>query len=161
MERCVTLSGNPASDCDRKGGKMERTYIGLVHKDPDSDYGVSFPDLPGCITADSTIEAAREMAAEVLALHLEGMAAYGEYIPPPSSADAILAHEDAADAIALIVVEALPERTEAEAQAAFDAFMASEYGQQFMREISPGWTPPAAATATEAAAETPAPALAR
>ena len=30
---------------------MEQTYIGLVHKEPDSDYGVSFPDLPGCITA--------------------------------------------------------------------------------------------------------------
>lgn len=133
---------------------MERTYIGLVHKDPDSDYGVSFPDLPGCITADSTIEEAREMAAEALMLHLEGMAASGEYIPPPSSADAILAHMDAPDAIALIVVEALPERTEEEAQAAFDAFMASEYGQEFMREISPGWTPPA----VEIGAETPEPA---
>lgn len=116
---------------------MERTYMALVHKDPDSDYGVSFPDLPGCITAGSTLEEAREMARDVLMLHLEGMSDSGEYIPPPCSADAALRHEDAADAIALIVVEALPERTPEEAQAAYDAFMASEYGQEFMRETAP------------------------
>lgn len=116
---------------------MERTYPALVHKEPDSDYGVSFPDLPGCITAGSTLEEACEMAREVLSLHLEGMAAGGEFIPSPCSADAALAHEDASDAIALIVVEALPERTEEEAQAEFDAFMASEYGQEFMRETAP------------------------
>ena len=133
------MSGNPASDYAGNGGKMdktERTYIGLVHKDPDSDYGVSFPDLPGCITADSTLEAVKVMAAEALGLHLEGMTAYGEYIPPASSADAILAHEDASDAIAFIVVVGDPPRTEEEAQAAFDAFMASEYGQEFMRDIA-------------------------
>jgi hypothetical protein len=28
-----------------------RYYVGLLHKDADSDYGVSFPDFPGCITA--------------------------------------------------------------------------------------------------------------
>ena len=74
---------------------MGRTYTGLVHKDPDSDYGVSFPDLPGCITAGRTVEEAREMAAEALALHLEGLAEYGEEIPKPSSADTVLAHPDA------------------------------------------------------------------
>ena len=62
---------------------MEQTYIGLVHKEPDSDYGVSFPDLPGCITAGGTLEEAREMAAEALALHLEGMARSGMDIPAP------------------------------------------------------------------------------
>ena len=28
-----------------------REYIGLIHKDAGSDYGVSFPDFPGCVTA--------------------------------------------------------------------------------------------------------------
>ena len=115
---------------------MERTYPALVEKEPESDYCVFFPDLPGCVTAGSTFEEAREMAAEALMLHLEGMSAAGEYIPPPSSADAALAHEDAVYAIALIVVEALPERTEEEAQAAFDAFMASEDGQEYQRRIA-------------------------
>ena len=90
---------------------MWRTYISLVEKEPDSDYCVHFPDLPGCITAGRTLEEAREMAAEALALHLEGLAEDGDAIPTPSSADAILSHPDASDAMALIVVEALPART--------------------------------------------------
>ena len=109
---------------------MERTYIALVHKDLDSDYGVSFPDLPGCITVGSTLEEAHEMAREALALHLEGLGADGEAVPPPGSADQALAHEDAFDAIALIVVEALPERTEEEARAEFEAFLASDEYQE-------------------------------
>ncbi len=126
---------------------MERTYPALVHKDPESDYGVSFPDLPGCITAGTTFEEAREMAREALMLHLEGMAADGEYIPPPCSADAALAHEDAFDAIALIVVEALPERTEEEARAAFEAFLASDeyreiYGHPLTEDDLPYYEEP-------------------
>ena len=118
---------------------MERTYVGLVHKDPDSDYGVSFPDLPGCITVGSTISEAREMAADALMLYLETIAEDGEQIPSPGSADAALLHEDAYDAIALIVVEALPERTEEEAQAELEAFLASDeyhelYGQPLTEE---------------------------
>ena len=74
---------------------MGRSYAGLIHKDTDSDYGVSFPDLPGCITAGRTVEEAREMAAEALALHLETLEAYGEEIPKPSSAYTVLAHPDA------------------------------------------------------------------
>ena len=37
-------------------------YIAVVHKEPDSDYGVSFPDFPGCITAGKTIDAAKDLA---------------------------------------------------------------------------------------------------
>ena len=29
-----------------------RQYIALIHKDADSDFGVSFPDFPGCVTVD-------------------------------------------------------------------------------------------------------------
>ena len=35
-----------------------RNYIAILHKDKDSDYGVSFPDFPGCITAGSTLDEA-------------------------------------------------------------------------------------------------------
>ena len=65
--------------------RRTRPYIGLIHKDPDSDYSVSFPDLLGCITAGITLDEAREFASEALALHLDGMAADGEAIPEPSS----------------------------------------------------------------------------
>jgi len=45
-----------------------RHFIGLIFKDAGSDYGVSFPDLPGCITAGVDLDEARAMAAEALAL---------------------------------------------------------------------------------------------
>ena len=41
-------------------------YIAYLHKDRNSDYGVSFPDFPGCITAGKTLEEAHRMAAEAL-----------------------------------------------------------------------------------------------
>jgi predicted RNase H-like HicB family nuclease len=53
-------------------------YIACLHKDKNSDCGVSFPDFPGCITAGSTLEEARSMAAEALALHVAGMRGAGQ-----------------------------------------------------------------------------------
>jgi antitoxin HicB len=41
-------------------------YIALVHKDADSCYGVSFPDVPGIFTAGDTIDEAVRQAAGVL-----------------------------------------------------------------------------------------------
>ena len=41
-------------------------YIALIHKDSDSCYGVSFPDIPGVFTAGDTIDEAMQQAREVL-----------------------------------------------------------------------------------------------
>ncbi len=49
-----------------------RTYIAIVHKDPDSCYGVHFPDVPGCFSAAKHADGILAQAAEALALHLEG-----------------------------------------------------------------------------------------
>ena len=43
-------------------------YIGLIHKDEDSSYGVSFPDLPGHVTAGNTLDEAVANAHELIAL---------------------------------------------------------------------------------------------
>jgi predicted RNase H-like HicB family nuclease len=37
-------------------------YPIVIHKDSGSDYGVTFPDIPGCFSAGSTIEEAINMA---------------------------------------------------------------------------------------------------
>jgi predicted RNase H-like HicB family nuclease len=60
-------------------------YIAYLHKDKNSDYGVSFPDFPGCITAGSSLEEARAMAAEALALHVTGMRAESLSLNPRRS----------------------------------------------------------------------------
>jgi predicted RNase H-like HicB family nuclease len=62
-----------------------RNYIGLIHKDADSDFGVSFPDFPGVATAGDTWDDARAMAEEALALHVEGLLEDSEPIPEPST----------------------------------------------------------------------------
>lgn len=53
----------------------------VIHKDPESDYSVTVPDLPGCYSAGSSIEEAIHMAKEAVECHIEGMLLDGEVIP--------------------------------------------------------------------------------
>jgi predicted RNase H-like HicB family nuclease len=87
-----------------------RNYIGIIHKDARSDFGVSFPDFPGCISAGSTLEEARANAEEALALHIEGMTADGDAIPEPTSLDAVMADPDYRDGVAILVPAPEPAR---------------------------------------------------
>jgi predicted RNase H-like HicB family nuclease len=80
-----------------------RHYIALIHKDTDSDYGVSFPDLPGVISAGSNLDEARKMATEALAFHLEGMAHDGEAVPEPSSLEEVMAIAANKDGVAVLI----------------------------------------------------------
>ena len=59
-------------------------YIAIVHKESKSDFGVSFPDFPGCITAGKNIDEAKDMAQEALTLHIQGMLEDGEQLRSPS-----------------------------------------------------------------------------
>ena len=77
-----TLHGQP--------GKTMRHYIALIHKDKNSDFGVSFPDFPGCVSAGSTLEEAAAMGAEALAGHIGLMGDEGLPIPEPTSLDVLL-----------------------------------------------------------------------
>jgi predicted RNase H-like HicB family nuclease len=78
-------------------------YIAIIHKDADSDYGVSFPDFPGCITAGRSLDEAKDMAGEALGGHVEEMLAAGESIPAASSLDAVMADPDFQDGVAFLV----------------------------------------------------------
>jgi predicted RNase H-like HicB family nuclease len=81
-------------------------YIAIIHKDAKSDFGASFPDLPGCISVAKTLEKLRPMIEESLGLHIEGMIEDGEALPEPSSLDKIVKSKDYADAVAVMVVKA-------------------------------------------------------
>lgn len=85
-------------------------YIAVVHKDPKSDFGVSFPDFPGCITAGSSIDEAKDMAHDALDLHIKGMLEDGENIPTPSNLEDIMADPDYSDAVAILVVTVSEEK---------------------------------------------------
>jgi predicted RNase H-like HicB family nuclease len=80
-----------------------RSYIALIHKDPRSEFGVSFPDFPGCISAGATLDEARTNAEAALAFHVEGMAEDGDAIPEPSSLEQIMADPENRDAVAVLI----------------------------------------------------------
>lgn len=86
-------------------------YIAYLHKNKKSDYGVSFPDFPGCITAGSSLEEARAMAAEALAFHVAGMREDGDVIPKPSTLDDLRTDPAMKGAVAFLTELREPERT--------------------------------------------------
>ena len=68
-----------------------RHYIGIVHQEGDSAFGIHFPDVPGCFSAADELKDLLANAAEALALHLED-----EALPASRSMDALRAEADVA-----------------------------------------------------------------
>jgi len=62
-------------------------YIAYIRKNEDSDYGVEFPDFPGCVTAGRTVEEAHAMAQEALAAYVEMLNDKGKPVSKPSTLD--------------------------------------------------------------------------
>ena len=62
-------------------------YPVVIHKDSDSDYGVSVPDIPGCFSAGSNYDEALVNITEAIECHLEGLLLDDESIPVASSID--------------------------------------------------------------------------
>jgi predicted RNase H-like HicB family nuclease len=87
-------------------------YIAYLHKDRKSDFGVSFPDFPGCVTAGKTLDEARRLAAEALNLHIEGMMEDGEAIPEPSTLDKLAGDPAMKRAVAFLVRVDVAEKAE-------------------------------------------------
>jgi predicted RNase H-like HicB family nuclease len=85
-------------------------YIAYLHKDRTSDFGVSFPDFPGCVTAGRTRDEAFRKAPEALAMHIEGMVEDGDTIPKPSTLDEIKDDPNRRDAVAILVSVHLDKR---------------------------------------------------
>ena len=57
----------------------------VIHKDKDSDFGVSVPDLPGCTSAGSTVADAIEQAVKAITGHLELLVEEHREIPQPKT----------------------------------------------------------------------------
>src|SRR5262249_8661161 len=100
----------------QSGAEQMPHYIALIHKAPDSCYGVSFPDVPGVVTAGDTIDESMQKAVEVLEFAAEDwLQLTGRDWPQPRTIDALRAdpefQEDSTDA----AVAAVPFRRKAEA----------------------------------------------
>ena len=60
-------------------------YPIVIHKDENSDFGVTFPDLPGCFSVGASIEEAIASSHEAAECHIEGMLLDSEPIPVASA----------------------------------------------------------------------------
>ena len=76
-------------------------YVVIFEKGENS-YGASVPDLPGCIAVAETMEEVRELIAEAIEFHIEGLREDGDVLPPPSSS--LPAQSDQGISSALITV---------------------------------------------------------
>lgn len=86
-------------------------YIAYLHKDKGSDFGVSFPDFPGCVTAGRTLEEARTLAVEALTMHMAGMIEDGNALPEASTLDQLADDPGMQGAVAFLVSAEPPEKT--------------------------------------------------
>lgn len=84
-------------------------FPAIFEKSP-TGYGVSFPDLPGCISMGKDLQNAYEMAKEALGLHLWSMESDEDDIPEPSAIDTI--ELEKGETIALIEIWMIPVRAE-------------------------------------------------
>lgn len=66
----------------------------IIHKDRDSDYGVTVPDLPGCFSAGDSLADAMMQVREAIELHLEDMLADGDAVPAMSDLEYLQEHGD-------------------------------------------------------------------
>jgi len=89
------------------------SFIAYLRQEDGSDYGVEFPDVPGCVTAGHTLDEARAMAAEALAGHLAMLEAEGEPIPAPSTLEDLKVDSNRGDAV-MILVDLQPDFLKAE-----------------------------------------------
>lgn len=75
----------------------------VLHKDADSDYGVTVPDVPGCFSAGTSFSEALDNVHEALALHLEGLIAEGEAIPQAQEVDVHVNNPDFAGGVWAVI----------------------------------------------------------
>ena len=78
-------------------------YPVVIHKDIDSDYGVTVPDLPGCFSAGDTVDDALAQAVEAIECHIEGLLLDKEPIPLPKSIEHHQSNSDYAGGIWAVV----------------------------------------------------------
>jgi predicted RNase H-like HicB family nuclease len=91
-------------------------YIALIHKDADSCYGVSFPDVPGVFTAGDTIDEAMQKAVEVLEFAAEDWSDLEDKeFPKARTIDELRGDLDFQEAATDAVIAVVPFRAKAEA----------------------------------------------
>ena len=78
-------------------------YVVIFEKGENS-YGASVPDLPGCIAVAKTMAEVKELIAEAIEFHIEGLREDGEVVPQPSSSLTVQSEPDVSAALITVSV---------------------------------------------------------
>ena len=78
---------------------MSMHYVAVIEKEPDSAFGVWFPDVEGCFSAGETVDEAVANAAAALRQHVEAVESAGRHVSAARSTDDVLHDEDVAAAV--------------------------------------------------------------
>jgi predicted RNase H-like HicB family nuclease len=73
---------------DPPTGRSEMKYP-VIYEPTPSGFSAYVPDLPGCVAAGKSLEEARDLIAEAIAMHIEGMRQDGEPVPEPSISEIV------------------------------------------------------------------------
>lgn len=68
-------------------------YLAVIHKDSDSDFGIAFPDFPGCVSGGETIEETILEGTKALHSHIQALIACGNPIPEPRDFSSLFNHD--------------------------------------------------------------------
>lgn len=80
-------------------------YPVVIHKDSDSDYGVTVPDLPGCFSAGESVDDAISCVTEAIECHIEGLLIDRENIPLSLPIESHKENSDFVDAFAWMLID--------------------------------------------------------
>jgi len=84
----------------------------VIHKDKNSDFGVTVPDLPGCFSAGETFEIALENVKEAILCHVEGLIKDKEIIPKATQIERLKGKKEYKGGIWALVTVDLSELSE-------------------------------------------------
>jgi predicted RNase H-like HicB family nuclease len=73
---------------------MSTQYVAVIEKEPDSAFGVWFPDVEGCFSAGDTLEEAVANAAAALRQHTEAIESAGRHLAAARHVDDVLHDKD-------------------------------------------------------------------
>ena len=60
-------------------------YLVRINKDPDSDWGASVLDLPGCVATGKTLDTTLRRIQGAIELHIQGLREDGLPVPKPQT----------------------------------------------------------------------------
>lgn len=78
-------------------------YLAILERGAGGGFGVSFPDLPGCVTVAETESEAWASAESVLNLHVAGIVEDGELLPVPSLPSAVKPDPDVEEVARILI----------------------------------------------------------